>query len=219
MNLSDLLVRAGDVIKARTWDAMAAAVQSLRLIKGPGVMLRSTPAGTVISFDPPPISWMHDFKVTLTSQKGATIRPGMVSGKPATINGEPLDPADGSQPPTLQWGATPQLDDNGYGWIAVEVQLGDKWEVTSAYIVQVADLDTDDGAAANNTASGAPVGYAAGGTLTLSGRRARHPLAMLRQRKNGVIVAFQVTRFDLSHRVSLASPTSTVGRHFFFPAA
>lgn len=216
MNWSALFVRTGEVIKAHTWDAMASAVQSVRLLKGPGVQLLTTPAGTIISFDPPPISWMHDFKVALTGQKGATIQAGAVNGIPAKINGNPLDPAAGGKPPTLDWTA-PRLDEDGYGWVAVEVQLGDKWEVTDAYIVQVADLDTDDGQPAKDSPD-TPVGYAGGGTLTLSGRRARHPLAMLRKRKNGIIVSFQITRFDLKHRVYLAGPDSQKGRHFFSPA-
>jgi hypothetical protein len=41
---------------------------------------------------------------------------------------------------------------------------------------------------------------------------------MLRQRTNGQLVVFQITRFDLQHRAAIASPTATTGRHFFSPA-
>lgn len=184
-----------------------------RLFSGPGVRVRQTPDGPIVRFPGKPVSWAHAWKVTLNGNASAAIAPGMVNGKTPEIDGVPLD--DGT-PPMLAWEQL-DLDELNRGWIALEVSFDEKWSVLAATIVQVADLDTDDGHARPPGASSAnaPAGYIGGGTLTLKGRRARHPLARLRLRDSGQLVRFQVAHFDLQHRAQVKSAGSTVARHFF----
>ena len=88
----------------------------------------------------------------------------------------------------------------------------------SSEIVQVADLDTEDGVALDKGVTG----FSSGGTRTLKGRRARWPLAMIRKRDSGAFALFQVTHFELMHRASIPAnkdgTPGSGGRHFFFAA-
>ena len=110
---------------------------------------------------------------------------------------------------------TRRPDRRDRGYLALEATFNEKWEVLSATIVQVADLDTDDGLVPAK-ASGTP-GYSSGGTLTIKGRRARHPLAVIRKRSSGALMLFQVTHFDLAHRAKVLGTDNARARHFFFP--
>lgn len=202
-------VRAGDPVSLRTFAGHGAAAQRNRLFAGPGVRLQSMPGGTIVSFDGNAALWPHPFRVSLGGNS-AVVRAGLVNGIMPKIGTVPLDAATGA--PRLSW-TKPKLDKTGRGWLALEVTLGEEWEVTAATIVQVADLDHDAAAAAPPPT---PAGYSSGGSLTLPGRRARHPLALLRQRDSGALVAFQTTHFNLAHRVAVA-PSGDRGRHFFFP--
>ena len=66
-------------------------------------------------------------------------------------------------------------------------------------------------------------GYQGGGTRTLSGRRARWPIAELIRRDTGQLALCQVTHFHLLHRANIPAQADgkpgTAGRHFFFAAA
>lgn len=205
-----LFVRAGALVSARVWNAMAAAVRSLRLIKGPGVRLRWTPAGTFISFDAGTAVWLHPFKVSLVGSDGARIRPGLLNGIRPTVKDVPLD---AESAPVLDL-TSQKLDKDGRGWVALEATLDEHWAVKSAAVVQVASLDSDDGSAPENSTPG----YSIGATFTLSGRRARHPLAMLLRRKGGRLDLYQVTHHSLAHRAAVQSAAAQGARHFFFPA-
>lgn len=192
MDLS-LFVKPGQRITAALWNKMAAAARSCRILAGDGVRLRQTPDGTLIScsaWTP----WNHPFKVSL-SGTSATIGRGLVDGIEPKIKDIPIggDEAEGKGQPKLEI-RQPKFDDEGRGWIAVEVTCdGEKWEVTDATIVQVADIKSAD-----------PL-------------KGLHPLAMLRDAGNGTMTLFQIEYFNLQHRADVRE-SGKGARHFFWPA-
>ena len=202
-------VKRGQPITAPLWNQLCAAVRACRIISGDGVRLRETPDGTIITFDGSDAVFAHPFQVSLVGKEAATIRPGTVNRIDAKIKGVPLAGTDRVPPPVLKFGK-PRLDQDGCGFICIEVMCREKdWSVEKIEVVQVADPNTDDGEPGES-----PGG--SGGAVTLPGRRARHPLAMLRERKDGRLDLFQITFFDLQHRPALASDRKTATRHFFW---
>lgn len=190
---------------------MSRAIHACQLIAGQNVRLRSTPSGTIIDFFGGQ-SFVHPWQVSLRGTEAATIRPGTINKVPAGIKGKPLDGGEkGEPPPVLEFGK-PQVDKEGRGWICAEVFCDPKerFRITKIEIVQVADPDTETG----GPAPGLP--NASGGAVALKDGRARHPLAMLRLRESGRLDLFQVTYFDLQHRVKLAADQKTASRHFFW---
>lgn len=204
-------VKPGQRVTALLFDKMRRAIRAGRLIAGQNVRLRTTPAGTMISFHGGQ-SFSCAWQVSLLGTSAATLLPGTVNKVPGAIKGKPLDGGEeGAAPPVLDFGK-PKVDKDGRGWICAEVALDPKneWSVVKVEVVQVADPDTEDG----GPAKGLP--NASGGSLVISGHRARHPLAMLRLRKSGRLDVFQVTCFDLQARAKLAADGKTATRVFFW---
>ena len=203
-------VRRGEPITAALWNQLSAAVRACRVIAGDGVRTRETPDGTIISFDAKSDPFVHAWLVTLIGDDSATIRPGTVNRLEATIKGVPLAGEDTKPPPVLKFGE-PNLDSEGRGWICVEVTCDPKeqWAVKKAEIVQVADPDTPGGEPGERLNT-------LGAAKPLPDNRARHPLAMMREREGGRLEIFQITYFDLQHRVALAADQQTAQRHFFW---
>lgn len=185
-----LFVRPGERITAALWNKLVAAGRACRLLSGDGIRLRQTPDGTLIScstWKP----WNHPFKVTL-SGTSATINRGLINTIEPTIKDIPIGGAEGKPQPKLEF-KEPKLDKEGRGWIAIEVTCDKEkqWEVTSATVVQVANLETKE-----------PT-------------KALHPIAMLRRPKTGDLSLFQITFFNLQHK---AATGGSAVRHFFWPA-
>ena len=205
-------VKRGQPITAPLWNQLCVAVRACRLIAGAGVRLREMPEGTIVTFDGGGADFVHPFQVSLVGAEAAAIRPGTVNGVDAKIKEVPLAGSDAGRakpPPVLRFGK-PMLDDEGRGYICVEVTCREKdWSVEKIEVVQVANPNTDDGAAGGGTGGN-------GGAVALPGRRARHPLAMLRERKDGQLDLYQITFFDLQHRPALAPDRKTATRHFFW---
>lgn len=190
MDLS-LFVKPGQPITAALWNKLAAAARSCRILAGDGVRLRQTPDGTLIScsvWKP----WSHPFKVSLSGDT-ATVGRGLVDGVEPKIKGVPIggDPANGKPQPKLEI-REPEFDEEGRGWIAVEVTCdSEKWDVTEATIVQVADLKSAD-----------PL-------------KGLHPLAMIRDTGGATMTLFQIAHFNLQHRADVREG-GKAARHFFW---
>jgi hypothetical protein len=205
-------VKVGQVVTTAIFHAMMRAVRAVTLIAGPGVRLRVTPAGTMISFDAGNQSFVHPWQASLSGGTAATLRPGTVNTVPATIKGVPLDGgSDNATPPKVEF-PLPKVGKDGRGWICAEVTyLPDKlWAVGTFEIVQVADPDS----ATGDPLDGLP--NATGGSLPLPGNRARHPLALLVKRDGGTLDVFQVSFFDLQTRTQFKADGVTPSRHFFW---
>lgn len=202
-------VKRGQPITAQLWNQLCAAIRACRLIAGDGVRLREMPDGTIITFDGGSANFAHPFQATLVGTDAATIRPGTVNRVDAKVKEVLLAGTERQPPPVLKFG-TPKLDQDGRGFICVEVTCREKdWSVEKVEVVQVADPNTEDGGPGEGDRG-------SGGATALPGRRARHPLAMLRQRKDGRLDLFQITFFDLQHRPALAPDRKTATRHFFW---
>ncbi|MEQ1861999.1 MAG: hypothetical protein ABMA13_18935 [Chthoniobacteraceae bacterium] len=172
--------------------------------------MRQTPDGTVISGPDAVASWDHPFRVSLIGDSGALITPGFVNLIEAEIDGEPLsaEPA-----PKLEWNR-PKLDADRRGYIAIEVECDEKWNVkkTGVKLVQVGYLSSENGTDPPPDDEQS----AAGGVPSFTGRRARWPLAMLRQRKDGGLGLFQITHGDLQFRAQPRSAKVDFARCFFW---
>ena len=124
------------------------------------------PDGTIITFDGDGADFVHPFQVSLVGTEAASIRPGTVNRVDAKIKDVPLAGTDDQPPPLLKFGQ-PMLDDEGRGYICVEVTCREKdWSVEKVEVVQVADPNTDDGEAGEGTAATA-VGRVAGPACAL----------------------------------------------------
>lgn len=197
---------------------MATKRANTRISAGQNVRLRQTPFGPVIGFTGSRASFIHPFKVALTG-KAATIRPGRVNGVATKIKDVPLEGDDEHAPPRLDLRQL-KLDREGRGYIALEVTCAKKdWSVEKVAAVQVAWIDRDQEREPGEEQGGPGI---LGGTPILPGRRCRHPLAMLRQRKSGRLDLFQVCYFNLQLRVAVrelsGGKSSELGRAFFWPA-
>lgn len=203
----NLIVTPGQPIQADTWDAGMRFAANCRLMAGKNCYLTQTSIGTIINFRETRSPRIHPFRVTM-NEDSVAVEPGLVNQVMATIDDEPLDADD---PPELDI-SKPQFDKNGRGWICIEIACKTDWSVDTVEITQVADLESVDGSEmAQPTIS-------LGGAPNLKGRRARWAIAMLRQRKDGVVKLYQAVMHDLQHRVHTEGDGSTdAGRHFFFP--
>lgn len=211
-------VKVGEIIRASTWNAMARAVVALRLIAGPGVRLRETGSGTIISFEGVGGTFLHPFKVSMSGNE-ARVRPGRVNGVMPTLNKVPLDGGEKKEEvPPLDISKL-KKDKEGKAWVALTVKCSDKdWSVQTAEIEQVADLSSESGNAPFTPGTedpGITGPPSLGGIAGISGRRARHPLALIREYEDGSRVIFQITHFNLNHRVTAKEKTD-VARHFFY---
>ena len=202
-------VKRGQTITATLWNQLCATVRACRLIAGDGVRLREMPDGTIITFDGDCAEFVHPFQVSLSGNNAATIRPGTVNRVDAKIKGVSLAGTERVPPPLLKFGR-PMLDAEGRGYICVEVTCREKdWSVEKVEVVQVADPNTNDGEASDSHGG-------SGGAVALPGRRARYPLAMLRERKDKKLDLYQITFFDLQHRPALNTDRKSAARHFFW---
>ena len=88
--------------------------------------------------------------------------------------------------------ARPKFNDEGMGWIAVEIEVdADQWKTIKAEIQQVDSLKAD------------------------TKLKARHPIALLTLPDGGNLDCFQIEYFNLQHRTDGKDKTPT--RHFFWP--
>ena len=127
------------------------------------------------------------------SGTSATIGRGLVDGIEPKIGDVPIGGEEGEPQPKLDI-RKPKFDDEGRGWIALEVTCEkEKWMVEEATIVQVDELK-----------SKAPL-------------KGLHPLAMLRDAGNGTMTLFQIEYFNLQHRADVREGGNSA-RHFFWPA-
>jgi hypothetical protein len=206
-------VRSGQPITAELWNRARAAHRASLLRSGPGVRLRQTPNGTIITGATSGPDWDHPFKVSLIESR-AKITPGTVNGIEPRIDDVPLSGTEGDPPPELTWSRL-KVDDEGRGYIALELTCDEKWKIIPELltIVQVASFDSEDGEAPPED-SGGPA--SAGGIAGLKGRRARYPLAMLRQRASGRVDVFQIVHFALQHRAKPRNEAAQIARHFFW---
>ena len=211
-------VKAGDLLKASTWNAAGRAIRSLTLFSGAGIRLRTTANGTIINIDTTPQSFVGFFRVALQGVKTCTVGWGQIDGMDGTIgtDNESLLVPPGGVVPTLDLQRL-VLDSTGRGYIAAEITCKPDWSLDSWKIVQVADFTSDDGKASGK--GGVATSSLQGGIPGISGRRARQPLAMLLQDQvTKQLSVFQITYFSLQHRVNsdVLADGSNV-RHFFAP--
>ncbi len=206
-------VRPGQPITAELWNLARAAHRASLLRSGPGIRLRQTPDGTIISGPDAGPAWDHPFNVSLIDSR-AKITPGTVNGIEPRIDDVPLSGTDDDEPPVIEWDRL-NVDDDGRGYIALELTCDEKWKIKPELLtlVQVAYFDSEDGEEPPE-GSGGPA--SAGGVPGLSGRRARYPIAMLRQRASGHVDVFQIVHFALQHRAQPRNEAAEVARHFFW---
>ena len=204
--------RLGMEITRELWNAARAANRANRLRAGPGILLRWTPDGTIISASLTDATFSHPFQVSVTGN-AATILPGTVNTSPVLIDDAKLDddPA-----PVLKWSEL-DTDSDGRGYIAVEFACDEKWKIKpeTLKVTQVADWTTESGKPDEKNADASMISVPAGGVPGLSGRRTRWPLAMLRRRTSGRIDVYQITMAPLQHRAHPRADTDTA-RHFFW---
>lgn len=189
---------------------LLAGNRSHRLLSGPGARLHRTAFGTGVRFAGGPADFSHPWLAELAGVSSAVILPGFINNVPAAIDGVPLAGTDKKPSPRLTWTKL-QLNVDGIGYLAAEVTCdpANDWGITKVEMVQVADPDTEDGAPGKTM-------NATGAALPLKDHRARWPIAMIQRRASGLLEVFQITHFNLTHRVKLAANGTSAARHFFW---
>ena len=188
--------------------------RSNQVFSGVGIRLYRVGSGVVVAADFPPVVWVHSWQVSL--QEGeATIEPGFINKKIPTVNGVPLGGDEETNKPDPKLKIVDRMfNAQRMSWICVEVTCTEDWlGLTKAEMVQVADISSDDGTATGGS-SKTDVGMAQ--SPSLSKRRSRYPVALLRKSKAGDIRVIDIAHFDLQHLAQKI--TDTKARHFFFMA-
>lgn len=214
---SSFNVKAGDLLRALTWNAAGKILRAMRLIAGWNVRLTETPSGTLINFVASAQIFDHPFRGKLQGINTVFSNYGTINNIPCTIKDSktglqtPLDIKNGSGSPILRWEKL-LLDGKGYGWIAAEVTCDEDWHITGVEIVQVADLESEDGKAKLDGTVTQPSG---GGVKGISKRRARWGLMVIFQDpKTTELTLWQNTFANLKHRVRVDIDGKSY--HFFY---
>lgn len=213
-------------ITHRLWNAARAAVRASRIIEGDGIRIARGANGTTISSSVTSQNWPSPFRCSLNGSTQVSILPGLVNGEmpllPPSQGGTPTVYLDGTNQdgstaqggtPTLNFGAQPDLDPIGRGYLALQFTCDDKWALipSTLTVVQCAYYDSLDGKTYPDGAGGPAT---LGGVPGLPGRMVRYPLAMMRKSSTGTISFFQNVTGGLNHR---ADPRGDdVARHFFW---
>lgn len=184
---------------------MLAARRAGRLLPGRNVRLRRMPSGTLLSFHGGGTVFEHPWLVSFDGTN-ATVLPGTINRVEAEIGRKKLS----DLPSPILTVRKLRVDAEGRGWFAAEVTCDPEkqWGIVKVEIVQVANPDTADGSASDRI-------NAVGGAAPLPGNRARHPIAMVREREDGRVDVFQIAFFDLHHRIAFGSDRLPQ-RHFFY---
>lgn len=184
------------------------------LTAGPGASVHSTPFGRIVRARRTGSAFNSPWFATILGDEEVGFRQGTVNGLRATIGGIPLEGDEKREPPTLKLPSI-HWNKDGLGWLCVEVTFRDPktrdatpWAVLKAEMVQVADPDAEDPAK-----PGSP--FKVGGARPLLRFRARWPIAMLQQDGDSFDL-FQITHFNLTHRVALKADGVSAARHFFY---
>lgn len=119
-SLDQLRVRAGQRVKD-AWDRLVRYLESIRLLPGPGILLRWTPRGVIVSARIPPADFTGHFAVQLAEDR-IRIGFGLVNDIEPTINGRPITGTEGEEAPELRLSES-KFDDAGYSWICIEVVI------------------------------------------------------------------------------------------------
>lgn len=198
---NNLLVRAGQELTAALWNAFWKQQRLCRLRSGPGVYIKDTSDGQIITFRGGGNNFVHPWKATLWGSS-VIFRLGLVNGLEPLIDGVPISGEEGGSPPRLQLDET-LFDDSGRSWGAIRLQVDSSGKIIQPdekgqgelmlEMVQVASLNQSDD------------------TVHL------HPVFMLRRPRggSGFGVMKQIAMFDYQHRTA-----KRYGRfmHFVDPA-
>jgi hypothetical protein len=211
--IDDLLVKQGDDYSAEKWDRLVQLNRGNRLYPGRNIRFRVVPGlGTVVNADIPPADFSHPFQCGLNGSE-VQIALGFINTTIIpTIKDVPIggDESTGVQAPVFT--VTSEKFANGRSYICAEVTCDTDWKAKSAVIVQVPDIASD-GAKAPAVKSVQVAQYP-----SLSNRRTRYPIALLRRNSAGVTRLYQIAYFNVQHLAKSAGaiPTSDTARHFFF---
>ena len=199
--------RPGQEITADLWSLARAANRANRWRPGDGMLFTETSDGIVVSAKRRALLWNHPFRVTV-SGGSATVLVGTINTLVPLIDETPLDedPA-----PVLRWDEL-WTDEDGRGYIALDFQCDENWKIIpeTLEVLQVADWLTEDGGPSDDPSAMAYSGSVPG----LSDRRARWPLAMLRDR-GGRVDLYQITMAGIQHK-AVPSFDGKRAQHFFW---
>lgn len=214
--------KVGAPFTAAIWNSMRKAIKALRLQRGPGIHLRESSSGTIISADTFTIPALPFTVRQVSAASRYQIVPGWVNGSLIPYIGEEQLTADPA--PTLIIEDL-ELDSEGRGYILLEVTCDDMWQPIpeQLQIIQAAAFDRltvepDPTPLDPENPEDAEAIYAryASHLPLLPGRKARWPLALLQRRKDESIALHQITQGDLQFRAAPLNLTSEKGRAFFF---
>jgi len=117
VDLRDLMVKPGDPVMP-AWRRLLDWAKQFRLYSSNEIRLTRTPQGTYIVAEPSGVSFIHPFRVSITSSQ-VIIRPGAVEDIYPRIGGVAID---AKPAPQLQLG---KPNAEGRSWVALEVTTKD----------------------------------------------------------------------------------------------
>jgi len=209
--MDNLEVTTGEGWSRTKHNGLLRLCRSNRIFPGPGIKLHTVEKGVIISADFPPAVWEHCWQVSLVDGM-ATIIPGFVNGRIPTISGVPLGGDEETKKPDPKLRIIDRLfNAHRMSWICIEVTCTEDWSaLEKAEMVQVADISTDDGSDGGGSAK---TDLGSMQYPSLSKRRSRYPVALLRKSKVGDVRVIDIAHFAVRHVAKKISDTEA--RHFF----
>ncbi len=125
--IDQLTAERGEKILPK-WRRLLEVLKSLVIVPGPGVRVRRTILGCVISFDGGGGSWRHPWKPTLVAD-GVELVPGRVAGRGVRIGRKYLEGE--GKAPVLKLDPAPTLRE-AESWVVLRVERADQELVPEA---------------------------------------------------------------------------------------
>lgn len=120
ISITSLYVRAGDLI-IPAWRRLVEGIASLPVLPGVGVLLTSTPRGTIVNSRAAVVGFSGAWSMGTPSGGALEIGDGYCNAKVPTIEGKPLIPNVAPRPPLKLKEAL--FDKSGRSWVCLEAEV------------------------------------------------------------------------------------------------
>lgn len=205
--MNELIVRRGQELTAKLWNAFWGERRRCRIFGGPGVFVKDSSDGQVISFRAGGSAYLPKFGVNQIG-KFVTFRLGLVNGQEPRIEDVPITGGNGRPVPRLRLQDTEDVfDPTGRSWLAIRLQVDETGRMIQPDAEGEGPLEltiVQRASALSADPEDSTIGF--------------HPIAVFRRpptARKGLGTLKQIAMFDYQHRTAWENNR---WRHFFDPA-